>query len=86
MVRPITALEQHRERIAKSANQSRVALQGLLFIVIIAALYLARDFLLPVVLALIIPNIACLLGVSSSSTIRFAARLCDCFNAFSLLL
>ncbi len=50
----MTALEQHRERIAKSANQSRIALQGLFFIAIITALYLARDFLLPVVLALFI--------------------------------
>ncbi len=48
----MSALELHRERIAKSANKSRVALQGLFFIAIIAALYLARDFLLPVVLAL----------------------------------
>jgi predicted PurR-regulated permease PerM len=50
----MTPLEQHRESIAKSANQLRVALQGLFFIAIIAALYLARDFLLPVVLALFI--------------------------------
>ncbi len=50
----MTPLEQHRESIAKSANQSRVALQGLFFIAIIAALYFARDFLLPVVLALFI--------------------------------
>jgi predicted PurR-regulated permease PerM len=50
----MTALQQHRERIAKSANQSRVALQGIFFISIIAALYFARDFLLPVVLALFI--------------------------------
>ena len=33
------------------AKQSRTALRGILFIVIIAAMYVARDFLLPVVLA-----------------------------------
>ena len=33
------------------AKQSRTALRGLLFIAIIAAMYFARDFLLPVVLA-----------------------------------
>lgn len=33
------------------AKQSRTALRGLLFIGIIAAMYVARDFLLPVVLA-----------------------------------
>jgi len=33
------------------AKQSRTALRGLLFIAIIAAMYVARDFLLPVVLA-----------------------------------
>ena len=33
------------------AKQSRTALRGLLFIAVIAALYVARDFLLPVVLA-----------------------------------
>ncbi len=50
----MSAIEQHRERIIKSAEQSRAALQGLFFISIIVALYFARDFLLPVVLALFI--------------------------------
>lgn len=50
----MTALQEHQEKIEKSANQSRLALQGLLFIFVIAALYFARDFLLPVVLAFFI--------------------------------
>jgi predicted PurR-regulated permease PerM len=50
----MASLEQHREKLEKSANQSRVALLGLFFIAIIVALFLARDFLLPVVLALFI--------------------------------
>ncbi len=50
----MSALELHREKIARSANQSRVALQGVLFLAIIAALYFARDFFLPVVMALFI--------------------------------
>ena len=50
----MTTLEEHRAKIAHSANQSRIALQGLFFIAMIAALYLARDFLLPVVMALFI--------------------------------
>ena len=33
------------------AKQSRTALRGLFFIAVIAAMYVARDFLLPVVLA-----------------------------------
>ena len=48
------ALEQQRESILKNALQARVALQGLLFFTIIAALYVARDFFLPLVLALFI--------------------------------
>ena len=54
MDRPGSALEQHRENVEKSATQSRVALQGLLFFTIIAALYLARDFFLPLILALFV--------------------------------
>ena len=50
----MTALQEHHEKLEKSANQSRLALQGLLFIFVIAALYFARDFLLPVVLAFFI--------------------------------
>ena len=33
------------------AKQSRTAVRGLLFIAVIVAMYVARDFLLPVVLA-----------------------------------
>ncbi len=50
----MSALQEHQERLERSANQSRLALQALLFIVVIAALYFARDFLLPVVLAFFI--------------------------------
>jgi predicted PurR-regulated permease PerM len=50
----MTALQEHYEKLERSANQSRLALQGLLFIFVIAALYFARDFLLPVVLAFFI--------------------------------
>ena len=50
----MTALQEHREKLERSANQSRLALQALLFIFVIAALYFARDFLLPVVLAVFI--------------------------------
>lgn len=50
----MSALEQHRDKIERSAKQSRVALQALLFIAIITALYFARDFILPVILALLI--------------------------------
>jgi predicted PurR-regulated permease PerM len=47
----MTPLEQRREAIAKNANQTRIALQALLFIAVVGALYFARDFLLPVTLA-----------------------------------
>jgi len=50
----MSALQEHQEKLERSANQSRLALQALLFIVVIAALYFARDFLLPVVLAFFI--------------------------------
>ena len=50
----MTTLQEHRDKLERSANQSRLALQGLLFIFVIAALYFARDFLLPVVLAFFI--------------------------------
>jgi predicted PurR-regulated permease PerM len=50
----MTALQEHLERLEKNANQSRLALQSLLFIFAIAALYFARDFLLPVVMAFFI--------------------------------
>jgi predicted PurR-regulated permease PerM len=47
----MTPLEQRREAVAKNANQTRIALQALLFIAVVGALYFARDFLLPVTLA-----------------------------------
>ena len=50
----MTALQEHQERLEKNANQSRLALQSLLFIFAIAALYFARDFMLPVVMAFFI--------------------------------
>jgi predicted PurR-regulated permease PerM len=50
----MSALQEHQEKLERSANQSRLALQTLLFIVAIAALYFARDFLLPVILAFFI--------------------------------
>ena len=50
----MTTLQEHREKLERSANQSRLALQTLLFIFVVAALYFARDFLLPVVLAFFI--------------------------------
>jgi predicted PurR-regulated permease PerM len=50
----VTTLQEHREKLERSANQARLALQGLLFLFVIAALYFARDFLLPVVLAFFI--------------------------------
>jgi predicted PurR-regulated permease PerM len=50
----MTALQEHQEKLERSANQSRLALLALLFIFLIAALYFARDFLLPVVLAFFI--------------------------------
>ena len=48
-------------------NQSRTTLRGLLFIVIIAAMYFARDFLLPVVLATFI-------ALTFSPAVRYLAR------------
>ena len=50
----MTPLQQRQESMAKNANQTRVALQSLLFIAIVAAMYFARDFLLPVLLAFFI--------------------------------
>ncbi len=50
----MTPLQEHQQKLERSANQSRLALQALLFIFVIAALYFARDFLLPVVLAVFI--------------------------------
>lgn len=49
---PKTTTAELRQQLAKSANQSRLALQGLFFIAIVGTLYFARDFLLPVVVAL----------------------------------
>jgi predicted PurR-regulated permease PerM len=46
---------QHRNEAAlKNANQTRIAVQALLFLALIAAMYFARDFLLPVLLAFFI--------------------------------
>jgi len=50
----MTPLQQSQEASAKNANQTRIALQALLFLAIIASLYFAREFLLPVLLALFI--------------------------------
>jgi len=50
----MTPSEFRQEAVSKNTNQIRIALQALLFIAIIAALYLARDFLLPVLLAFFI--------------------------------
>ena len=53
--KPSMAITNERqERAEKQISQIRVALQSLLFLAIIAALYVGREFFLPVVLALFI--------------------------------
>jgi predicted PurR-regulated permease PerM len=50
----MTPSQQRQDAVSKNANQTRVALQALLFLAIVASLYFARDFLLPVLLAIFI--------------------------------
>jgi predicted PurR-regulated permease PerM len=50
----MTPLQHRNEAAFKNASQTRIAMQALLFLAIIAALYFAREFLLPVLLAFFI--------------------------------
>jgi predicted PurR-regulated permease PerM len=50
----MTPSQQQQEAVSKNAIQTRIAVQALLFLAIVASLYFARDFLLPVLLAFFI--------------------------------
>ena len=50
----MTPLQQRQDTAIKNANQTRIALQVLMFLAIITSFFLAREFILPVLLALFV--------------------------------